>query len=191
VKRCEKNRVMMNCFRNFRSVCTRQAMLVLLLATCGCASYHIGNQSLYPNDIRTVYVPMVESNSFRRDFGERLTEAIVKQVELKTPYKVVNKSMADSVLAVKLVTEAKGVTIPSLTGDARATQASIHVQVSWIDHKGMALRDTKNIPMPEELVDVTGTGNLVPEVGQTTATSQQDAINSVAKQIVGLMEAPW
>jgi hypothetical protein len=41
------------------------------------------------------------------------------------------------------------------------------------------------------VTDVEGTGNLVPEVGQSVATAQQKAICRVAQQIVGLMEKPW
>ena len=41
------------------------------------------------------------------------------------------------------------------------------------------------------LADVTGTGNMVPEVGQSVATAQQEAICRIAQQIVGLMEKPW
>ena len=62
------------------------AMLLLL---SGCVGYQVGTGSLYAPDVATVYVPMIESDSYRRDLGERLTEAVVKEIELKTPYKVV------------------------------------------------------------------------------------------------------
>ena len=44
------------------------------LACSGCAGYQLGSQSLYPPDIHTVYVPIIESDSFRRYLGERLTD---------------------------------------------------------------------------------------------------------------------
>ena len=65
------------------------AIGLALIVLPGCAGYQIGNRSLYRPDIRTVHVPVVQSESFRRYLGERLTEAIVKEVELRTPYKVV------------------------------------------------------------------------------------------------------
>ena len=37
---------------------------------------------------------------------------------------------------------------------------------------------------------MTGYANMVPEVGQSYATSSQQAIEQIARQIVGLMEAP-
>ena len=164
---------------------------LLPLLLCGCAGYQIGNQSLYPPEIRTVYVPMFESNSFRRSLGERLTEAVVKEVEAKTPYKVVSNPNADSVLTGRIVEETKSVLVPSLSGDAREVQVGVRVEVSWVDRKGAMLRQAEPIPLPAEITDVTGTGNVVPEVGQSIATAQQQAICRMAQQIVGLMEKPW
>ena len=71
------------------------------VAITGCAGYQLGSQSLYPPDIHTVYVPIIESDSFRRYLGERLTEAVCKEIDEKTPYKVVGDSSADSVLTAQ------------------------------------------------------------------------------------------
>jgi hypothetical protein len=167
------------------------AIVLLLLALGGCAGYQIGNQSLFPPDIHTVYVPMFQSISFRRDLGERLTEAVVKEIETRTNYKVVTDPNADSVLAGRIIYESKHVLVPDLTGDARETQAEMRVEVSWVDRKGQMLRPVGTVPLPAEIADVTGTGDMVPEVGHSVATAQQQAIGRLAKQIVGLMEKPW
>ncbi|MBU4270978.1 MAG: hypothetical protein KKE86_07810 [Planctomycetes bacterium] len=166
-------------------------LLTTLLFLCGCAGYQIGNQSLYPAEVRTVYVPMFDSNSFRRGLGERLTEAVVKEIETKTPYKVVDDPNADSVLSGCIVSERKSVLVPSLSGDAREVQVGMSVEISWVDRRGRVLRETANVPLPEEIVTVSGTGNVVPEVGQSIAAAQQQAICRMAEQIVGLMEKPW
>jgi hypothetical protein len=167
------------------------SVVFLPLFLCGCAGYQIGNNTLFPLEIRTVYVPMFQSNSFRRNLGERLTEAVVKEVEKRTPYKVVSDPNADSVLSGRIVGEHKKVLVPDLTGDARETQVIMKVEVSWCDRKGRMLRDTQAIPLPSEIADVTGTGDVVPEVGQSITTAQQEAICRLAQQIVGLMEKPW
>lgn len=165
--------------------------LTALLLFCGCAGYQVGNRTLYPEEVHTVYVPMFKSNSFRRNLGERLTEAVVKEIEAKTPFKVVNDQDADTTLTGALINERKTVLVPVLSGDAREVQTSMSVKVSWVDRKGRMLREDKCVPLPSELADVDGTGNIVAEVGQTVATAQQQAINRIAKQIVGLMEKPW
>jgi hypothetical protein len=162
-----------------------------LVLLAGCAGYQIGNRGLYPSDIRTVQVPMFESASFRRNLGERLTEAVQKQIELRTPYKVVNDPNADSILSGRIVGEGKNLVVNSKTGDPREVQVNLHVQVSWIDRRGNIIRRAEPIPLPPEVTDVGGTANVVAEVGQSIATAQQQAIHRVARQIVGLMEAPW
>jgi hypothetical protein len=180
-----------------KSLCDLRALRVLrgslfaLLLLCGCAGYQIGNQSLYPPEVHSVYVPVFRSNSFRRNLGERLTEAVVKEIQRVTPYKLTDEAHADTVLSGAIVQETKTVLIPDLSGDAREVQTAISVQVSWVDRKNIPLREVKNIPLPPEIADVSGTGNLVPEVGQSVATAQQEAICRVAQQIVGLMEKPW
>ena len=73
----------------------------------GCIGYQVGTGSLYAPDVATVYVPMIESDSYRRDLGERLTEAVVKEIELKTPYKVVNTPNADSILSARLISDTR------------------------------------------------------------------------------------
>ena len=47
------------------------------------------------------------------------------------------------------------------------------------------------VGLPPELINVGGSGDVIPEVGQSIATGHQEAITKVAEQIVALMEAPW
>jgi len=165
--------------------------LAMLLLLVGCAGYQLGNRTLYPCNIRTVYVPIFDSVSFRRNLGEWLTEAVQKEIELKTPYKVVGDPNADSVLTGRIVGEGKHLLVNSTTGDPREVQVDLRVQVSWVDRRGNVIRQPEPIPLPSEITDVEGTGDIVAEVGQSTATAQQQAIVRVAQQIVGLMESPW
>jgi len=163
----------------------------MLLPLAGCAAYHVGNQSLYPSEIHTVYVPMFQSVSFRRHMGERLTEAVMKEIENRTPYKVVADPQADSVLSGRIVEEGKQVLVNSLKNDPSELQARVRVEVSWIDRKGRMLRDGAPVALPCDIIDVEGAGNFVPEAGQSVASAQQQAIQRVAEQIVSIMEKPW
>ena len=79
------------------AVCESQVACALCVALPAASATNGGTDSLYAADIATVYVPMIESDSYRRDLGERLTEAVVKEIELKTPYKVVSTPNADSI----------------------------------------------------------------------------------------------
>jgi hypothetical protein len=150
----------------------------------------MGTASLYPTDVRTVYVPMFESDSFRRNLGERLTEAVMKEIELKTPFKVVNTPNADSVLTGKLLTDNKYVLIESKSDEPRMLDIVTRAEVTWADRRGEIIREGV-IALDPTTADIGANAKLVPEVGQSMATAQTKAIGRLAEQIVGLMEAPW
>jgi hypothetical protein len=165
--------------------------LLALAALSGCAGYQVGNETLYPTHIQTVYVPIFDSGSFRRNLGERLTEAVIKEIELKTPYKVVATPNADSVLTGTLIADGKKVVAENRYDDARQVEVRMQVRVNWIDRRGAAIRPSGAIELPAPALDVAGTADVLPEVGQSIATTQQEAIQKVAEQIVAMMEAPW
>jgi lipopolysaccharide assembly LptE-like protein len=166
------------------------ALLTLVVLLAGCATYQIGNRSLYPQDVRTVYVPVFDSDSFRRNMGERLTEAVMKEIENKTPYKVVSTSNADSILSGRIVGETKRVVAENRYDDPRQLDVNLRIDVSWIDRSGGILYDGC-VELPPELVTVSSSATFLPEYGQSVATAHQQAIQRVAEQIVGMMEAPW
>jgi hypothetical protein len=169
----------------------RLGILAWLLALPGCAGYQIGNRSLYPSDVQTIYVPMFESSSFRRNMGERLTEAVIKEIELKTPFQVVNTPNADSVLTGRITRDGKHVVVENRYGDPRATETRFQVEVQWIDRHTSAILREDTIPLGPASAMLLGTSEVVPEVGESIATSHQQAIQRLAQQIVAMMESPW
>ena len=167
--------------------------MVLPTVLGGCASYQIGNQSLYPSHIKTVHVPVFDSLSFRRNLGEQLSEAVIKEVETKTPYKVVGSPCeADSVLTCKIIQDKRNMIVQDWYNDPRQLQIALRVQVSWVDHKGDVLRQSQPIVIsPATSTSVTATSVLTAEAGQSVATAQQLTMQRAAEQIVGMMEMPW
>ncbi len=153
--------------------------------------YKVGNGCLFPDTVRTVYVPVFESDSFRRNLGERLTEAVVREIESRTPYKVVSSDAADSILAGRLLSDTKRVLVENPTDEPRELELNMQVQVSWVDKRSQQTRDLGALPLPASVVDVGQSSSVIPEVGQSIAVGQQKAIERLARQIVGLMEAPW
>jgi lipopolysaccharide assembly LptE-like protein len=166
-------------------------LLAFVSLLVGCATpYQIGNRSLYPQDVRTVYVPIFDSDSFRRNLGERLTEAVMKEIENKTPYKVVGTSNADSILSGRIVGETKRVVAENRYDDPRKLDVNLRIEVSWIDRGGGIIYDGC-VSLPPELTTVSTSATFLPEYGQSVATAHQQAIQRVAEQVVGMMEAPW
>lgn len=181
-----------------RGSCTRRqnvaaGILALSLCLCvaGCAGYRFGADSLFPSDIQTVYVPMFQSDSYRRGLAEQLTEAVCKEIEKRTNYKVVNTPNADSVLSGRILNEVKRIVVEAPTDEPRETQVQFFIEVTWLDRQSALLAQSQKVPLPGTVANINQTANLVPEVGQSVATSQQDVITKLAYQIVSMMETPW
>jgi len=163
----------------------------LVVVAAGCASYQIGTGSLYRPDIRTVYVPMFESDSLRRNLGERLTEAVVKEIELKTPYKVVHRPDADSVLSARITSEIKRVVAEERNDIPRNIETDLAVQVNWYDRRGEYLMQDSRFNFSPIDFSVAQSADFTPEGGQSVATAHQEAIQRLAEQIVSQMESRW
>lgn len=157
----------------------------------GCAAYQIGNRSLYRPDIRTIYVPIVQSDSYRRYLGERLTEALVKQIELDTPYKVVHYPEADSTLIGRISWAGKRALIEDPFDEPRNLEVLLNVEVTWVNRQGESLMQPTYIPLPLLATTFSQTANFVPEGGQSLETSYQETSQRLAKQIVTQMQIPW
>ncbi len=164
--------------------------VAILLSLAGCAAYHVGAAGLYPPDIHTVYVPMFESDSFRRDLGEMLTEAVAKEIELRTPFKVVGNPNADSVLIGRITGDTKHSIVREPGNEGREIEIGMTVKVNWADRRGGVVREG-DIAITPEMVDLNQTARLIPEYGGSNVTAQQQIAKRLAKQIVDLMEAPW
>jgi hypothetical protein len=174
------------------SLLYRVVLIAMCISPCvaGCAGYNIGPDAMFPNDVRTVYVPIFESDSLRRNLGEWLTEAVKKEIERRTPYKVVNSPNADSVLSGRIVSDNKRVVVETRNDDPRETEITMNVLVRWVNRRGHTVGENGAVNLPPEVL-VTAAASTLPEVGQSITTAQQEAIQRLAVQIVELMETPW
>jgi hypothetical protein len=169
----------------------RIAASLLMLSLAGCVGYRVGTRSLHAPDVSTVCVPMIESDSYRRDLGERLTEAVVKQIESTTPFKVVSTPDADSVLSARLISDTRQTLGETAYDDPRVYETGVHAEVTWLNRRRQPICPPQTVPLPPELINIDQTSTLIPEVGQSVVTAQQQAIQRLAQQIVSTMEEPW
>ena len=163
----------------------------LLLAIAGCAGYQLGSASLYNPNIRTIYIPIIRNETFRHDLGVQLTEALQKEVELRTPYKVVANPSADSTLTCRVTAQTKRVIVEANTDEPRALENMISVELTWTDRQGNLLLENRFVPQGELAFFFIQGSDFVPEGGQSIATSQMRAVEQLAQQIVSQMEVRW
>jgi hypothetical protein len=160
------------------------ALSLFSISLTGCRGYHLGNQYLFRSDIRTVHVAMFDSNSDRRFLGQRLTEAVTKQVISSTPLTITERALADSFITGRLVQESKNVTGETVTDEARSLALAQRVEVTWVDRAGTPL-------MQRQSIEINYDSELIPEGGQSRATTEQEIIDRIAREVVGQMEMPW
>lgn len=169
----------------------RTLCLLLVFMASGCAGYQLGTGTLHRPEIRTVHVPVFESDSFRRFLGERLTEVVIKEIELQTPYKVVGSPDADSVLVGRIVDERKRVVGETKNDDARFIGTDMIVTINWYDRRGEALMPESGFALAPLTFFTASSGDFVPEAGQSLATAHQETIERLARQIVQQIEVRW
>lgn len=166
-------------------------MLGLTVLMAGCAGYQLGNSSLFNPNIRTIYIPMVRNNTFRHDLGPQLTEALQKEIELRTPYKVIGSSTADSTLTCRVTSQAKRTVTETGTDEPRVVEALLTIELTWTDRQGNLLMENRFVPQGELAFFFSKGVDFVPEGGQSFATTQQRAIEQLASQIINQMEVRW
>ena len=161
--------------------------LVALTSLAGCG-YMVGGP--YDPKLRTVEVPIFESNSFRRGIDLQLTEAVQKQIQLRTPFRVV-KDGGDTRLTGRIIDLRKNVLGENRYDDPRELQVNLALEVVWEDlHAGRVLSQ-EQIPLSPGMAALRSQAEFAPEVGQSLATAMQQSINQMARQVVNLMESPW
>ena len=169
-------------------------LLFPFLLVPGCMSfggYQVGSQSLFGQDIRTVYVPVVEADPTRRHLAERLTEAICKRIEERSPYKVVGRPSADSVLECRIIAKDQWVSLVDPSNDPRQKSGELAVEIRWRDRRSQDLRQFDSLSWSDSTTQVSASDAMVAEFGHSLLTSEQRQIDRIASQIVGMMESPW
>jgi hypothetical protein len=188
--------------------------LVLLLAGCEEGGHFtvLGytTRPNYDTSIRTVRVPIFKNLTMRDSTREgiefQLTQAVVREIGLKTTYRVVAAGCdADTELEGTIVSFVKNVINRNQQNEIREAQTTITVEIIWRDlrtgdilsqprpHQDPipVLSDQPPPTQPKGGVTVTSDAWFVPELGQSITTARQDNINKLAVKIVQMMEKPW
>ncbi len=160
------------------------ALLPALVFVAGCG-YSI--RAPYDRSIRTVYVPIFKSTTYRRDLNLQLTELVQKEIERRSGYKVVGRpDEADTILEGTILYADKNVMVENPNNLPRELMSLMTVEVRWIDNR---TKDPKARAMPP--TRVLENVPFFPEVGETTNIAFERTMARVARDIVNMMETPW
>lgn len=96
------------------------------------------SKPMYNDNIHTVYVPIFKNNTYRdtirRGLEFDLTQAVVREIEAKTPYKVVSdRDCADTELLGTITMLNKSVITINQNNEVRQAETTMSVEVLWRD----------------------------------------------------------
>lgn len=161
--------------------------LVALLVSSACLGCGYTLRAPFDETIRTVYIPIFRSYSFRDDINIRLQEALIKEMESRSTYRMVDSpEKADVILSGTVLYTTKFTSVINPNNYPRQLFADMTIEVNY--------EDLRN-PLPEgkepPKVYLTQTVPFFPEPGETAFLAYEEAIRRAAVDIVNMMEEPW
>lgn len=166
---------------------TRRTALLFVLLTCaGLAGCGYTQKELYPADIRTVGVPIFANRTFYQGTEFDLTEALIKEIELRTPYKTIESRSADSVLTGTIVAiEQNRLSQVRDVGLPQEIEVRYVVNFEWKNQRtGQTLRERRGFTSAARYVPTT-------PVSETQDAALHGAVQQMAQDIVSAMRADW
>jgi len=159
--------------------------LVLLMMgglTTGCG---YSAKRPFSADIDTVCVEMLHSREFRRELEFHLTEALVKRIEMDTPYKIADRQVADTVFSGEILEVRQNVLGNQFqTDDPRAIGTSVVLRYRWQDQRTGEIL----VEMPRFV----HMDSYIPTVGESfTSGVAIRSLDRMAERIVETMEIDW
>lgn len=166
-------------------------MLGVLAAAgvCGCAgdpTQGYSFSSSHDTGIRTVHVPMFKNPTFQRGIEVELTDAIIKEIQRTTPWKVTDSTVAETSLS-GTITDASMSQLSTNrhSGLAQELAVKITVDFDWVDARtGRPLASRRAFTASETFVPTQ-------PVGERLEVGQHSAIQQMARDIVGEMRSGW
>jgi len=161
-------------------------VLPLLTVSCG---YNVG--PTFPEEVRTVAVPMFKNETYRRDIEIQLTEAVQAEIKQRTHFVLAKEPNADTRLSGRIISINKRVLGETGFDDPRELQYSLAIKITWEDLRtGRILRE-EQINIDPDQVPLIGRSEFAPEIGQSRATAEQTTVKRLAQQVVDRMEFAW
>jgi hypothetical protein len=160
--------------------------LMLLTLTLGQLGCGYSSKELFPTEVHTVAVPIFENRTFYRGIEFELAEAMVKQVESRTPYKGVAPGTAQTILEGTITDiEQTQLSRRRPGGLPQEMEVTVTVDFVWKDlGRGGVIKDRRGFQAVGRYIPTAG-------IGEPFETAQHDAVERLARDIVSTMRSDW
>jgi len=158
-------------------------LALLVLFTISIVSCGYSSKSLLRSNVRSIYIPIFDNNTFRRGYEFDLTKAVRDQILLRTRLNIVDKDEADSILFGKITSVDENVIIEDTRDNIVESRVSVGIDIRWVDKRtGRTIVERRNIKRPTE---------FIVRRNETLTSSSNEAFVSIARGIVDAMEEDW
>jgi hypothetical protein len=141
-------------------------------------------KSLYRDDVRTVAVPIFSNRSYRRGVEFQLTKAIINQLEAQSPYKVVPRERADTILEGEIT----DIFIRTFSQDPNT---AVPQEQFYLVRVNFTWKDLRTGKMLVERRRFEQTASFYPTLGEGQYVGSQQNVERLALAIVQEMQAEW
>lgn len=151
--------------------------LAWLFAGCGYSAHRLAMP-----EAKTISVPIFDNLTFRRGHEFALTEAVVKQIQARTPYRVVERDEADLVLDGVIEDYRLPAVISGRSDVLIQSTVSIRLRISVTDRRtGKIVRTASG----------TEHADLVGQRGEGEGTASVEVYEKLARWVVTRLEPSW
>ena len=162
-------------------------LIFLCLSLSGCGYTMMGGQdhsSLFRRDVHTVAVPVFVNRTYRRGLETDLTKSVIQQMEEHSPYKVVPRERADTILECQIeAATAATLSFDTLSGLPQNQTFTLVLSFTWKNLRtGEVLVQRKNFDQHAD---------YFPILGESESVGSGDAIQSIALGIVQELQKDW
>jgi len=152
---------------------------------CGCGGENgYSSETLFPEQVSSVYVEMFENRSFHRGIEYELSNTLAKRIEAETPYKIItSRDRADTIISGYITVNESILTTERQTGRALEKDVELRAVVNW-----------KSLRTGELLIDnrtVSASASYSNWQNQSFDYASTLAANNLARKIVEMMEKQW
>ena len=167
------------------------ACLAAFPVLAGCASgpdapgaYAVRNR--YPKEYRTIAVNVFRNDTYDRPLNGQLTEALIKEIQAVTPYRIASESRADTVLRGTVRRrEVRELSKSRSTGLTEEALYEVTIDGEWIDQRTGKPIVARN--------GFTASAVFVPSrpSAEPTEIGRFAVVQNLATDVVANMQANW
>jgi len=142
--------------------------------------------STFDENVQSVAVPIFRNETTSRGLEVRLTEAVIKQIQRRTPWHIASTERADT----SLVGTITGVDLAVLSDDPRTGLAQeqavqITIRFQWRDNR------SGDILVSRDKFTASSVFSPAREVGDRIELGQREAIEELANDVISQLRSSW